>query len=237
MEIDRRFYLIMMDEKITHTVEDYLKTIYDITSTHERASTNQIAEALGVAPASVTGMLKKLAGIEPPIVDYQRHRGVALTPGGEKIALEVIRHHRLIEMFLQQMLGYEWDEVHGEADRLEHVISEEFEERIAKALGDPSHDPHGDPIPSKDLQMPPSSLLPLCEMRPGQEAVVLRVRDENPEMLRYLSELGIIPNTDLKIVEYSPLDDNLSLQVSGGEKRIVLGPRITSEIYVKVNPT
>ncbi len=226
----------MMDEKITQTVEDYLKTIYDITSDHERASTNQIAESLGVAPASVTGMLKKLADIEPPIVDYQRHRGVALTPGGEKIALEVIRHHRLIEMFLQQMLGYEWDEVHGEADRLEHVISEEFEERIAKALGDPSHDPHGDPIPSKDLQMPSSSFLPLCEMRPGQEGVVLRVRDENPEMLRYLSELGIIPNTDLKIIEYSPLDDNLSLQVSGSKKRVVLGPRITSEIYVKVNP-
>ncbi|MGB6422377.1 MAG: metal-dependent transcriptional regulator, partial [Anaerolineales bacterium] len=135
----------MMDEKITHTVEDYLKTIYDITSTLDRASTNQLAESLGVAPASVTGMLKKLAEIEPTIVDYQRHRGVALTPEGEKMALEVIRHHRLIEMFLQQILGYKWDEVHGEADRLEHVISEEFEERISKALGDPSHDPHGDP--------------------------------------------------------------------------------------------
>ena len=224
-----------MSQEITHTVEDYLKTIYQITSIHERASTNQIAMALDLAPASVTGMIKKLNEIDPPVVEYQKHRGVVLTEKGESIALEVIRHHRLIEMFLHEVLDYEWDEVHPEADRLEHVISEEFEERIAKALGDPSHDPHGDPIPTRDLVMPDRLLSPLYDLRPGQEAVVLQVRDENPELLRYLSGLGIIPNASLRILEYSPLDENLSLQVSGKADQFVLGPRITQEIFVKVN--
>jgi len=224
-----------MSQEITHTVEDYLKTIYQITSIHERASTNQIAMALDLAPASVTGMIKKLNEIDPPVVEYQKHRGVVLTEKGESIALEIIRHHRLIEMFLHEVLDYEWDEVHPEADRLEHVISEEFEERIAKALGDPSHDPHGDPIPTRDLVMPDRLLSPLYDLRPGQEAVVLQVRDENPELLRYLSGLGIIPNASLRILEYSPLDENLSLQVSGKTDQFVLGPRITQEIFVKVN--
>ena len=224
-----------MSHEITHTVEDYLKTIYQITLTHERASTNQIAMALGLAPASVTGMIKKLDEIEPPVVEYQKHRGVVLTEKGETIALEVIRHHRLIEMFLHEVLDYEWDQVHTEADKLEHVISEEFEERIAKALGDPSHDPHGDPIPTRDLEMPDRLSSPLADLRPGQEAVVLQVRDENPELLRYLSGLGIIPNASLRILEYSPLDENLSQQVSGKTDQFVLGPRITQEIFVKVN--
>lgn len=224
-----------MSQEITHTVEDYLKTIYQITSTHERASTNQIAMALGLAPASVTGMIKKLDDIEPPVVEYQKHRGVVLTEKGESIALEIIRHHRLIEVFLHEVLEYNWDEVHPEADRLEHVISEEFEERIAKALGNPTHDPHGDPIPTRELEMPDRLLSPLSDLRPGQEAVVLQVRDENPELLRYLSDMGIIPNVSLRILEYSPLDENLSLQVSGEGNNFVLGPRITQEIFVKVN--
>lgn len=224
-----------MSQEITHTVEDYLKTIYQITSTNERASTNQIAMALGLAPASVTGMIKKLDDIEPPVVEYQKHRGVVLTEKGESIALEIIRHHRLIEVFLHEVLEYNWDEVHPEADRLEHVISEEFEERIAKALGNPTHDPHGDPIPTRELEMPDRLLSPLSDLRPGQEAVVLQVRDENPELLRYLSDMGIIPNVSLRILEYSPLDENLSLQVSGEGNNFVLGPRITQEIFVKVN--
>lgn len=221
-----------MSQEITHTVEDYLKTIYQITSIHERASTNQIAMALGLAPASVTGMIKKLDDIEPPVVEYQKHRGVVLTEKGESIALEIIRHHRLIEVFLHEVLEYDWDEVHPEADRLEHVISEEFEERIAKALGNPTHDPHGDPIPTRELEMPDRLLSPLSDLRPGQEAVVLQVRDENPELLRYLSDMGIIPNVSLRILEYSPLDENLSLQVSGEGNNFVLGPRITQEIFV-----
>ena len=224
-----------MVQEISHTVEDYLKTIYQITADHERASTTQIALALGLAPASVTGMIKKLSEIEPAVVEYQKHRGVVLTDEGETIALEVIRHHRLLEMFLHEVLDYQWDEVHSEADRLEHVISEEFEERIARALGDPSHDPHGDPIPSRDLVMPDWILSPLSDLRPGQAAVVKQVRDENPELLRYLSGLGIIPNVSVTILEYSSLDENLRLKITGEDEDFVLGPKITKEIFVKVD--
>ncbi len=173
---------------ITYAIEDYLKTIYDLTVSHERASTNQIADALEIKPASVTGMVKKLSRSEPPLVDYQKHRGVALTPEGEKVALETIRHHRLLETFLHEILGYDWDTVHDEADRLEHVISEEFEERIDRALGEPTHDPHGDPIPTRDLKMPSHASTRLCDLRAGQQAVVQRVPDTNPELLRYLGE-------------------------------------------------
>jgi DtxR family Mn-dependent transcriptional regulator len=224
-----------MQEYLTQTVEDYLKAIYKITATYERASTNQIAESLGVAPASVTGMIKKLSKLDPPLLNYKRHNGVVLTPDGEKIALEIIRHHRLIEMFLHETLGYRWDEVHEEADRLEHVISEEFEERIAAALGDPVHDPHGDPIPSRDLFMPDTSFHPLSKSRTGQGATILRVRDENPELLRYLSDRGVIPQARLTILDYSPFDENVSLLVEGQEQPIVLGPKITKEIFVEYN--
>ena len=122
-----------MKTEVTHAIEDYLKTIYELTVSQERASTNQIADSLDIKPASVTGMVKKLAMSEPPLVDYQKHRGVALTHDGERVALETIRHHRLLETFLHETLGFEWDTVHEEADRLEHVISEEFEERIAQS--------------------------------------------------------------------------------------------------------
>ena len=131
-----------MKTTVTHAIEDYLKTIYDLTANCERASTNQIAEVLDIKPASVTGMIKKLSQGTPPLVDDKKHHGVALTPAGEKVALETIRHHRLLETFLYETLGFDWDAVHAEADRLEHVISEEFEERIAQHLGDPTHDPH-----------------------------------------------------------------------------------------------
>ena len=129
-------------------IEDYLKAIYELTQEQDRASTNEIAEQMGVTPASATGMMQRLATADPPLVDYQKHRGVALTEQGKRNALEVIRHHRLLETFLQEKLGYTWDEVHADADRLEHVISEELEERISQTLGDPAYDPHGEPIPT-----------------------------------------------------------------------------------------
>ena len=182
-----------MRDTLTHAIEDYLKTIYDLSQMGGRAATSQIAEVLEVRPASVTGMLQKLAAATPPLVDYQKHRGVALTPEGEKVALETIRHHRLLETFLHETLGYDWDAIHAEADRLEHVISEEFEERIAQALGDPTHDPHGDPIPDRDLRMPSHATTRLSELRAGQRATIERVRDSDPELLRYLSERGVVP--------------------------------------------
>lgn len=221
---------------ITYAIEDYLKTIYDLTVSHERASTNQIADALEIKPASVTGMVKKLSRSEPPLVDYQKHRGVALTPEGEKVALETIRHHRLLETFLHEILGYDWDTVHDEADRLEHVISEEFEERIDRALGEPTHDPHGDPIPTRDLIMPSHASTRLCDLRAGQQAVVQRVPDTNPELLRYLGNHGIEPGTCIEVDAFSAFDDNLSIHVQNQSAAIVLGIRITRHIFVEIIP-
>lgn len=223
-------------EPLSQSIEDYLKAVYELTREEtERASTNALAEYLGVAPASVTGMLQKLANTQPPLLDYRKHRGVSLTPEGEKVALETIRHHRLLELFLHQILGYEWHEVHEEADRLEHVISERFEARIAEALGDPRRDPHGDPIPRADLSLPLEHELPLSSLRPPQSASVVRVRDTVPELLQHLSEEGIVPGAHLEVTEFSEFDGNLHLLVDSGQSEIVLGPRITAQVFVELD--
>ncbi len=223
-----------MTEILTEAVADYLKVIYDLTCGEGRAGTTQIAARLGVAPASVTGMLKRLAAGQPPLVEYHRHHGARLTPAGRRTALEVIRNHRLLEQFLHQRLGYRWDEVHAEADRLEHVISDELAGRIAVALGNPSHDPHGEPIPASDLSLPPLPSTRLSELRPGQEAVVAHVTDTDPDFLRYLSEIGLTPQTQVTVLDYSPYDGNLTVQVDGGEAQ-VLGPKVTGSVVVE-NP-
>ena len=223
-----------MRENITHSVEDYLKAVFELTRNGGRASTTDLAEMLEVTPASVTGMVQKLSATHPPLLEYRKHKGVALTRDGEKVALETIRHHRLIEMFLQETLGYRWDEVHKEADRLEHVISEDFEERVAHFLGDPTHDPHGDPIPTRDLQLPSSSGIRLSELRPGDVAKVMRVRDDDPELLRHLSSLGLKPSARVQVVSYSPLDENLTLKIEGRSEPAVLGKRITSLVYAEM---
>ena len=222
-----------MRELLTQSIEDYLKAIYEITRGDYKASTTQLADYLNVTPASITGMIQKLAATDPPLVDYLKHRGVSLTVEGEKIALETIRHHRLLEMFLHQMLGYPWDEVHEEADKLEHVISEQFEERLAVALGNPMHDPHGDPIPGFDLSLPDDTEMRLSELRPSQQATIRRVRDENPALLRYLSSLGVIPGAIVAATNYSEFDGNLSLNMGDNINPVVLGPRITRQIYVE----
>lgn len=223
-----------MRESLTHTVEDYLKTIYQFSTEGERVNTNQIANALEVTPASVTGMIKKLSNTDPPLVNYQKHQGVLLSKYGEQVALEIIRHHRLIEMFLHQVLGYEWDEVHAEADRLEHFISEEFEERIAIALGDPSHDPHGDPIPTRDLIMPEINTTPLSDLRPGNKAIVRQVINTDPEFLRYLGGLGIVPQSRIRVQDFSPYDENLKITIDDQNENLVLGYKITSQVLVEI---
>ncbi len=222
-----------MRDLLTHAVEDYLKAIYDLSLNFGRASTTQIAEVLDVAPASVTGMVKKLASTNPPLVEYQKHRGVVLTQDGEKIALEIIRHHRLLELFLHETLGYSWDEVDAEADRLEHVISDKFEQRIAEVLGDPTHDPHGDPIPTRDLEMPSHATLCLAHLRPDERGSIQRVRDTDPELLRYLGGHGIVPQASFTVMGYTPFDGNLTLRVNGQEEPVVLGTRITQQIFVE----
>ena len=224
-----------MRDALTQSIEDYLKAIFELTQKSGRASTTQLAEHLNVTPASVTGMIKKLAATNPPLLEYRKHRGVVLTDNGRAIALEILRHHRLLELFLHEVLGYPWDEVDEEADRLEHVISEKFEERIAKALGHPEYDPHGDPIPTKDLRMPSTSTIPLSTLRPGQSASIKRVKDDDSELLKHLEVIGVIPDTRIAITNYSEFDGNLHIIIEKSNQVEVLGPKITNQIFVEIH--
>lgn len=220
-------------ETLTPSVQDYLKHIFALTENQQSATTTALAERLNVAPASITGMIQKLAALEPPLVVYRKHQGVTLTPEGQRAALEVIRHHRLLETWLVHSLGYSWDEVHEEACRLEHVISEDFEARIAAALGNPNRDPHGDPIPDANLVMPGEDTFPLSSLRPGQHARILRVNDEAPEFLRHMTDLGLVPGAELFVTSYSPFDNNLTVQVTDMPP-MVLGVAITYKVFVEI---
>jgi len=222
-----------MSESLTPSMEDYLKVIYILTNQSGRASTKQISDKMGVAPSSATGMLQKMASeSSPPLVDYQKHYGVILTPAGESAALEIIRRHRLLELFLQKALGYTWDEVHEEADRLEHVISAEFTERIAQSMGDPLSDPHGEPIPSREYALPVQSNKRLLELTPGQTGRIQRVEDSRPELLRYLAGLGLVPGVDVRIISFSVFDGNLEILVSGQSNPVILGSKVTNNVFV-----
>jgi DtxR family transcriptional regulator, Mn-dependent transcriptional regulator len=223
-----------MNRQLSDTVQDYLKVIYDLSADNQRVGTGQIAEILNVSPASVTDMFQRLAGENPPLLDYVKHQGVALTDDGQKAALETIRHHRLLELFLHKVLGYSWDEVHTEADRLEHVISEEFEERVAVVLGDPQWGLHGKPIPSRSLVMPDLDTSYLRDLRPGQSGVVHSVNDDDPGLLRYLESRGLVPGTSFEVIDYSPYDDNLHIRIKGENDVVVLGTSVTVQIRVEV---
>ena len=220
-----------MEQTLTISIQDYLKSIYELTENGESASTNALAKKLKISAPSVTGMIQKLASAKPALVEYQKHQGVTLTKEGKKAALEVIRHHRLLEAWLVQTLGYSWDEVHEEAERLEHVISEDFEQRIAAAMGHPVRDPHGELIPTPDLKMPLDQSMPLSALRPGQITTVKRVKASDTQLLRYLEGLGLMPGALIEVKEYSPFDHNLTIKV--GRKSVVLGLSITSKIFVE----
>lgn len=217
----------------TPSEQDYLKAIFHLTQEQERTTTGQVAAYLGVAPASVTGMVRRLAEADPPLVDYRRHHGVRLTPAGRRAALEVIRHHRLLEQFLHQVLGMPWDQVHDEAERLEHVLSEAMEERIAALLGNPAYDPHGDPIPSVDLRLPPDAAVPLADLRPGQRGIVRRVSDRDAGVLRHLARLGLVPGTAFVVLQRTPYDDLLYLRLDAHGEPVVIGPRLSRAIFVE----
>ncbi|HEX5837486.1 MAG TPA: metal-dependent transcriptional regulator [Anaerolineales bacterium] len=219
-----------MNKPLTISIQDYLKNIYELTENGESATTNALAKKLNISAPSVTGMVQKLASSKPALVEYHKHQGVTLTQEGKKAALEVIRHHRLLEAWLVQTLGYSWDEVHEEAERLEHVISEDFERRIAAAMGHPVRDPHGEPIPTEDLKMPPDESTPLSSMRPGESGTIQRVDASDPTLLRYLEELGLVPGVKIQVIDYSPFDHNLTLKV--GRKTTVLGLNITSKLFI-----
>ena len=220
---------------ISHAVEDYLKAIYDLEEDTGRVSTTALAGRLAVSPASVTGMIQKLADERPRLVQYERHHGVLLTAAGRRLALEIIRHHRLIELYLAESLGYEWDKVDAEAERLEHVISEEFEDKIAALLGDPTTDPHGDPIPGKDGKVAGRSRLTLSDMQAGQTARVARVRDDDPALLRYLAELGIVPQATLTVAGKAPFDGPMHVRVGSkaSAQAHALGRSVTDHVFVE----
>ena len=202
----------------SEAVQDYLKSIYKLQGLGERAKTSAIAEAMGVSPSSATGMVKKLAALD--LVEYTRYQGVELTAKGERIALEIVRHHRLIEQYLAEALGLPIDQLHREADRLEHALSEELEAHIDAALGHPTHDPHGDPIPDPELSVPSESVRPLSSLTQGEKAIVRRVPDENDGLLRYLTEIGLVPGRKLTLTTVAPYGGPLTLLLNGTDQAI-----------------
>ncbi|MEW5829930.1 MAG: metal-dependent transcriptional regulator [Chloroflexota bacterium] len=222
-----------METTLTQSIQDYLKHIYELTEDGGAASTNDLAARLNIKPASVTGMIQKLASAQPALVEYFKHQGVTLTPEGQRAALEVIRHHRLLETYLVTKLGYTWDEVHDEACRLEHVISEDFEQRIAEALGHPERDPHGDPIPNADLRMPSDASRLLSDLRPPSTVTIRRVGQADTALLRHLDGLGLRPEARLEILDYSNFDKTMHLRLDASGEKLVLGQAITDQIFVE----
>jgi DtxR family Mn-dependent transcriptional regulator len=216
------------NEMQTQAVEDYLKTIYEIEREQGKVATTVLAEQLGVAPASATGMIKKLA--EMRLVAYQPYQGVVLTQAGQKIALEVIRHHRLIELFLAETLGVPWDQVHAEAHKIEHVLSEDLVERIDTMLGHPATDPHGAPIPSREGAIDQPLCQPLAELEPGQSGVIAEVYDNDPALLRYLGELGFYPKVKVKVVAVAPFGGPVTVRIE--ETDHPLGREVANQILV-----
>jgi len=207
---------------ISRAMEDYLKTIYKLAHQQgdEPVGTGALAEALAVTAPSATGMLKKLAELH--LVEHSPRRGVTLTPAGEKVALEVLRHHRLLELYLAETLGVPWDRVHDEAEVLEHVLSEDLEALIAAKLGHPTHDPHGDPIPTADLELPEEPTESLAELQPGDAGTFVRVSDSDPDMLRYLAQRGIAPGDAFEVIDKQPFGGPLFVRF-GDDVHVVGG--------------
>jgi DtxR family Mn-dependent transcriptional regulator len=203
---------------LTDATQDYLKEIHKLRMEGRKATTSAIAERMAVRPPSVTAMLKRLTALG--LAKHAPYQGVELTPSGERVALEVIRHHRLLEQYLAQALGLSLDEVHSEADRLEHAISEELEARIDRSLGYPTHDPHGDPIPDAKLHIDRARLRTLASLEPGEEATIRRVPGDDDELLRYLTKLALIPGKKVKLRRAEPFGGPLTVRIGKAEHAI-----------------
>ncbi len=214
----------------THAVQDYLKVIYKLQQHERPVPTAAIAERLDLSAPAVSKMLKHLAALN--LVKHSRYYGVELTEVGEKIALEVIRHHRLIELYLVKALGIPWDRVDAEAEVLEHVLSEELEERMASILGHPTRDPHGDPIPTMDGTVEDGPYKRLSDVTTGARVRVLRVPDRDSRLLQYLAEIGLVPDANVELVRREPLDGPLHIRVNGAPSAHVIGADIASCISV-----
>jgi DtxR family Mn-dependent transcriptional regulator len=203
---------------LSRAVEDYLKAVYALESAGERATTSALAGRMRVSAPSVTVMMKRLAALG--LVERAPYRGVMLTETGRLAALEVLRHHRLLERYLADVLGLGLDQVHAEADALEHVLSEELEQRIDAALGFPTRDPHGDPIPDASLKITAQTARTVAELEPGESAVVTRVPDGDPELLRYLGELALVPGDAVELIALGPFGGPATVRTRSGEHAI-----------------
>jgi DtxR family Mn-dependent transcriptional regulator len=218
-------------ETISPQVQDYAKAVYTLEVRQGAAvSTNDLADRLGVTPGSVSGMLRKLA--ELGLVEHQPYHGVRLTAQGRRVALEVLRHHRLIELFLADELGMSWDRVHAEAEVLEHVLSEDLEHLIAERLGNPTLDPHGDPIPSASFEIREGATSSLDELQPSDAGRFVRVSDSNPEMLRYLDEQGIGIGDRLEVTGRQPFGGPTF--VRSGDRELALGGELARAMRIEV---
>ena len=215
----------------SEAVENYAKAIYSLQNrTGEPVATNDLADRLQVTPASASGMIKKLA--DQGLVEHVPYRGVQLTRDGEQVALEVLRHHRLLELYLVEQLGVPWDRVHEEAEALEHVISEDLEARIAAKLGNPTRDPHGDPIPDAKLKIDESTTRSLADLEPGDRGQFVRVSDSDPAMLRYLSERGVALGDALEVLDRQPFGGPLTVRF--GDTLQVLGGALAAAMRVEL---
>jgi DtxR family transcriptional regulator, Mn-dependent transcriptional regulator len=215
-------------------IEDYLKTIYHLEQEEHPVSTSRIALARDVRPGSVTSMVQRLAKLN--LVNYEKHYGVTLTEAGRSIALEVIRHHRLVELFLIEALGFSWDEVHEQADILEHVISEKLEERIAAVLDHPDRDPHGDPIPAKDGSIAVVRGKPLSQLPVGSSGTVSRICDDDDgELLRYLAELGLVPGATVTLLGAEPFEGPMRVAIAGTET--IVGYKVATSVLIEARQT
>ena len=224
---------VSQSPSLSGPVEDYLKAIYDLELVGTAASTNDIADRLAISPASVSGMVRRLA--DQGLITHEPYRGVRLTGDGRRAALRTLRRHRILECYLTEVLGYPWDRVHDEAERLEHAASEELVERMATALGDPVQDPHGAPIPTRDGRVEEPALRTLAEAVAGEQVRVRRVSDKQPERLRYLAELGIRPGSMVRILDKAPFDGPITLWVdeSGGGATRAVGVGLAAQVYVE----
>jgi len=217
--------------RLSPSVEDYLKAIYSITERDRTASTSELAELLGVQPASVSGMVKRLA--EQELVEHVPYRGVRLTERGSREALRILRRHRVIETYLNVRLGYSWEDVHREAERLEHAASDTLIDRMAAALEHPQHDPHGAPIPTRAGEIEDTDSATLADADPGDVLYIRAVRDDDSERLRYMEALGLLPGVRVTLEEREPYEGPLTVQVGGtGGPREVVGRELARRIYV-----
>ena len=214
---------------LTAPVEDYLKAVYEVERSGAAAATTTLAARLGVAPASVSGMVRRLA--EQGLLEHEPYRGVTLTPAGRRAALRTLRRHRVLEAYLATVLGYPWDRVHEEAERLEHAVSDELVDRMARALGDPAVDPHGAPIPTREGRVDETVHASLAELEVGERARVVRVSDEDGAMLRYLAELGILPGAAVALAARAPFDGPLTVSVGDVERAV--GPALARQVLVE----